>query len=87
VVHESITLEDKIALLRETLRREECFLFRDFFARSPSRLHLVVTFMAMLELVRLGEASIHQEGFFAEIWIRAARPSATAPPAAHAASA
>jgi segregation and condensation protein A len=86
VVHESVTLEEKLALLRETLRREECFLFRDFFARSPSRLHLVVTFMAMLELVRQGEASIHQEGFFAEIWIRAARPSASAP-AAQAASA
>ena len=71
VMLENVTIEDKIALLRGKLQREARFLFRDFFADAPSRLHLVVTFMALLELIRLGETRVFQESIFGEIWIEA----------------
>lgn len=73
---ENITLEEKMDLLRGRLRSGGKLIFRDFFAEAPSRLHLIVTFMAMLEMVKYGEARIVQEGHFAEIWIEAAAPRA-----------
>jgi len=72
VVLENVTLEEKLLLIRDKLRAEKRFLFRDFFGAAPSRLHLVVTFMALLELMRLGEATASQQGSYAEIWIEAA---------------
>ena len=71
---ESINIEDKVDLLRETLRGTPRILFRDFFATAPSRLHLVVTFMAMLEMMKTGEAKVFQEGEFSEIWIEQGVP-------------
>jgi len=69
---ETITLEEKLEVIRVKLQSESRFLFRDFFAEAPSRLHLVVTFMALLELMKEGEVRVRQEGAFAEIWIEAA---------------
>jgi segregation and condensation protein A len=69
---ETITLEEKLEVIRARLGKESRFLFRDFFAEAPSRLHLVVTFMALLEMMKEGEVRVRQEGAFAEIWIEAA---------------
>jgi segregation and condensation protein A len=74
VTLEEVKLEEKLELLRERLATSGAFLFRDFFAEAPSRLHLVVTFIALLEMMRTGELTVRQEGAFAEIWIRSAAP-------------
>ena len=72
IVPENVSIEEKIELLRERLRGGGRLIFRDFFCEAPDRLHLIVTFMAMLEMVKYGEVRIVQEGHFAEIWIEAA---------------
>lgn len=91
VALENITIEEKMALIRERLRGGGRLVFRDFLAEAPSRLHVIVTFMAMLEMVKYGELSIEQAGRNAEIWIAPAQPSvevgaAHAALAAHAAA-
>lgn len=75
---ENVTLEEKILLIRERLRSGGRLVFRDFLAEAPSRLHVIVTFMAMLEMVKYGELSIEQEGRHAEIWITPAQPAVDA---------
>lgn len=69
VESETVTLEEKMIELRRllTVRRE--FRFSMFFERKISRLHLVVTLIALLELVRLREVRLFQEGLFQDIRI------------------
>ncbi len=69
---ENFTVSDKIDfLLRVTaagvpLRFEECF------EGAASRAEIVVTFLALLELIRLKQLRVRQEGHLAEIWIEPA---------------
>ena len=61
VVPESVTLEDKLLELRDmfTIHRE--MLFSAFVSQGLPRLHLIVTFIALLELARLREVSLYQD--------------------------
>ena len=69
IASESVTIEDKIAEIRSLLLVRDTVLFSAFFASARSKLHLIVTFLALLELVRLREILLSQETAFAEIYI------------------
>jgi segregation and condensation protein A len=71
VDHESISLEQKLEELRALLKLRREFFFSLFLQQPVSRLHLVVTFFALLELARLQEIRLAQEGHFADIRIMA----------------
>src|SRR5262249_34901415 len=47
----------------------EPMLFTDLFSGSRSRLELIVTLMAVLELLKHGQARVEQEASFGPIWI------------------
>ena len=53
------------------MRFEECF------AEAASRAEIVVTFLAMLELIRLKQLRVRQETHFEEIWIERTTAAAT----------
>jgi len=44
--------------------------FTELFASAASRTEVVVTFLALLELVRLKQLSLFQDGAFGEIELR-----------------
>jgi len=69
VEKETITLQDKLKELRGLLRVQKEFYFSMFFERRLSRRHLVVTFVALLELVRVREVRLFQKGAFEDIRI------------------
>lgn len=87
---EDVTLEEKIAIILGELREHGRALFVDLVARTPRRIHVVVTFMAILELAKLGRIAVAQEANFGQIWIYpvvagrvvtdAALPDAPVPP-------
>ncbi len=58
--------------LRQTLRRKPILRFNELFSRHAGREECVVTFMALLELIALGEVSVEQSAAFGDIWIRRA---------------
>jgi len=66
---EDVTLEEKMELVLGELREQGRVLFVDLVSRTPRRVHIVVTFMAILELARLGRLVLAQEKPFAQIWI------------------
>jgi len=66
---EDVTLEEKMELVLSELREHGRVLFVDLVSRTPRRVHIVVTFMAILELARLGRIAVAQEKAFAQIWI------------------
>lgn len=75
---EEVTIEQKIQELRSLLLVHDQILFSSFFLRAPSKQHLIVTFLALLELVRLREIWIYQKKAFEEIYITRGRLPASA---------
>jgi len=67
----TVTIEEKAALVRERLRREGQTSFRDLFVPGEPRAHWIVTFVALLEMVREGEIRLRQGETFGEIHVYA----------------
>lgn len=64
-----ITIRDKIDLIARTMKEVERASFHALLNPGASRLEIVVTFLAMLELVKRYRIHAHQEGLFGEIEI------------------
>ncbi len=69
---ESFTLEDQMALIQRRLAEEHPLRFSRLLESCRVRMEAVVTFMALLELIRLGEVAILQSELFGEITLRVA---------------
>jgi segregation and condensation protein A len=62
------TVAQKIAAIAARLRwAKEGIRFVDLFVESATRLEVIVTFLALLELIRLRRLRVAQEGSFGEI--------------------
>jgi segregation and condensation protein A len=66
---EEVTIEQKLTELRRLLVVHDSLSFSSFFARVASKRHLIVTFLALLEMVRLREIWLYQKKAFDEITI------------------
>jgi len=75
---EEVTVEEKIAQVRQRLLVQDRIEFASLFESARSRHVLVVTFLAVLELVRLGEVGMRQERPFGEIFLQNATREARA---------
>jgi segregation and condensation protein A len=62
-----VTIREKISLIAERVLRGRKTPFTDLVKESPDNLNVVVTFLAVLELVRRYRIAAHQDGLFAEI--------------------
>jgi len=69
ITRETLTMKDKMALLLDVLQLNDAVRFEDIFRGNVTRPHLLVTFMALLELIRLGLARVYQEMEFGAIWV------------------
>jgi len=69
IEHESVTVESKIEELRRLLAVTREIMFSSFLESPISRLHLVVTLVALLEMARLSEIRLQQAGVFHDIRI------------------
>ena len=66
---EEVTVEEKIKYLLDLLRERSAVTFGELFAGIATRVEIIATFLALLELVRLGEARARQVDPFGEIRI------------------
>lgn len=64
-----VTIREKIDLISKTMREVEKTTFKALLEAGSSRLEIVVTFLAMLELVKRYRLHAHQEGLFGDIEI------------------
>jgi segregation and condensation protein A len=76
LTQEEVTIEEKIEDVRRLLLVHNTLLFSSFFAEARTKRHLIVTFLALLELVRLREIWIYQKKTFDEIYITKGKSSA-----------
>ncbi|UCC63571.1 MAG: segregation/condensation protein A [Anaerolineae bacterium] len=77
----TITIGDKIALIRRRLAQQDRVTFSSLLIETSSRLAVIVTFIALLEMLKSQEVTLHQEAVFGEIFIIAVPPASTLPSA------
>ena len=73
---ETLTVNDRISKIiakleeKETVRFEEFFEFEEGASKSHlPKSYLIITFVAILEILKLGLASVYQEEDFGPIWV------------------
>jgi len=69
ITRETLTVKDKMLHIAEILEGVESMRFEELFKDSFTRKQLIVTFLALLELLRLGLARVYQENPFGNIWV------------------
>ncbi len=65
----TITIADKIALIEETMARHGRFNFDRLLAGVTSRVEIIITLLAVLELLKRHQIEVRQERLFGEILI------------------
>ena len=71
----TVTLAERVSELRETLRRRGKFSFRKAIAGCETRLEVVVTFMAILELLKANACDAVQSDAWGDIEVVALAPA------------
>ena len=66
---EEVSLEEKMSFLSNYAREHKHFSFRNLLEAQASKVEIVVTFLAILELMKTGEIFISQEKIFDDIKI------------------
>ncbi len=78
IVALKITVEERVEHLWKRLRTGEVIRFRQYLSKAQSRTEIVVSFMAVLEMIKQGLAQVQQSELFGEIVIEG-RPDANPP--------
>lgn len=66
---ESITLEDRMLFIEEYAMLHQKFSFRQLLEEQPSKMMVIVSFLGILELMKVGKLKILQENIFDDIYI------------------
>jgi segregation and condensation protein A len=78
VIFEQVSLREQLCFVLDTLRERPEAIFSDLFPPGVTRLQILVTFLAILELVRTRMVRLHQGELFGPIALNLA-VSADAP--------
>ena len=66
---EEVTVEDKLEYLNTYISTHKKFSFRDLLKKQKSKTQIVVTFLAILEMMKMGTIVVEQENTFDDIVI------------------
>ncbi len=66
---EEINIEERMLQIREDVRGLKGISFRTLLEAQPTRMNIIITFMSILELMKIGAITIRQEEIFGDIVI------------------
>lgn len=66
---EEISLTDRMIFIEEYGLANKTFLFRKLLETSTSKIQVIITFLGVLELMKVGKLKIEQENIFDDIFI------------------
>jgi segregation and condensation protein A len=69
---DEINLEEKQLYIEDYVKNHKTFSFRNLLERQGSKMEVIVTFMAILEMMKQGVISVEQEETFSDIIITSA---------------
>lgn len=71
IKREKVSLEEKIGSVLNYINKQKKFSFRSLLKKTSSKTELVVTFLAILELMKVGRINLKQEKSFDDMEIEA----------------
>lgn len=71
IEQEEVSLTEKMDYVREYARNNKHFSFRQLLSGHKSKIHIIVTFLAVLELMKISVIRVEQENTFDDIMITA----------------
>jgi segregation and condensation protein A len=69
ITRETLTVKERMVTIVEMIENLESIRFEEVFRENATSTQMIVTFLALLELLRLGLARAYQEKEFGSIWI------------------
>lgn len=66
---DEIDMDLKTTYVEAYVRSHKTFSFRKLLEKQHSKMEIIVTFLVILEMIKLGRIEIEQENTFADIWI------------------
>jgi segregation and condensation protein A len=69
ITRETLTVKDRIAVILDKMENEHTMRFDALFEGDATRLQIIVTFLALLEILRLGLVRAYQDKDFGTVWI------------------
>jgi segregation and condensation protein A len=75
----TVTIAEQIAHIEEQLVRRRQIRFREVLSEATTRVEIIVTLLALLELIKQDRARVWQERLFGEIVIERQTPAEAAP--------
>lgn len=70
IVRDEVSMRDKMKeIMHRLILKPKGIVFRDLFRLKSTRVEVVMTFLALLELIKLGKIRVHQSKSFGEIMI------------------
>lgn len=67
------TIEEKLDVIERNLANKKRVGFNALLSESGSRLEVIITFLAVLELLKRGQVEVEQKSLFSEIYLLAKR--------------
>ena len=64
---ETVSLPEKTEQMKEYAARHRKFSFRALLSDAKNRMDVIITFVVLLEMIRQGEVTVHQDGLFEDI--------------------
>ena len=66
---EEVRVEEKIVSIRRQLFGLKNINFRTLLEMQATKVEIVVTFLAVLEMMKMGVIEVRQEGIHGDIWV------------------
>jgi segregation and condensation protein A len=67
-----VTIEEQTSFIIERLKQRKMILFSELMAEMREKIIIVVTFLALLEMIRAGKIVVRQSDLFDDIRIKSA---------------
>lgn len=77
IEREEVSMSDKMTYVERFAIKQRKFSFRNLLEKQCSKTQVIVTFLAILELMKTGKISISQEEIFGDIEIESLEPEGT----------
>lgn len=69
IMRETLTVKDRITMILDKMENEHTIKFEALFEKDTTRIQIIVTFLALLEILKVGLARAYQDKEFETIWI------------------
>ena len=69
IEREEISLEEHLTFIEDYAKEKKHFSFRKLLENGKSKMYIVISFLGILELMKMGKLTIEQENLFDDILI------------------